>query len=163
MRPRRALACTQTLTDARGCGKRKTLSPLVRLLLSMYIAQQSTNPVIKRRWCGERAALPVHGTQKKPGHTLTHARAHTGEGGPGATGTVRTLFPDRLAGPPTGPASGSDALGSAQRGRPVCARRAVAEEERRRERERENERGREWQRESAREGERCRFHDNKLR
>lgn len=35
--------------------------PLARLLLSMYTAQQKTNPVMKDGECGGRAALPVHG------------------------------------------------------------------------------------------------------
>lgn len=155
--------CTLTLTNARAD------SPLVRLLLSMYIAQQSTNPVIKEMlvWGESGSPGPQHAEE-----TGSRARAHTHrQGGPEPSGnrsdpsrttpTVRTGWQDdRRA-----TVRRLEPLDLAQRGCPVCARRAVARREGR-ERERERARGGGVGGEEAgkTEGrEMCRFHDNKLR
>lgn len=75
----------------KACVRARADSPLVRLLLSMYIAQHSTNPVIKEDvGVGrERLSGPRH-AEETGSHTLTHD-AHTQEGGPEPNGTVRTL------------------------------------------------------------------------
>ena len=51
-------------------------SPLVRLLLSMYIAQQNTNPVIKETLVRGRSGSPVHSSRRNR-FTHTPARTHT--------------------------------------------------------------------------------------
>lgn len=132
------------------CVRARADSPLVRLLLSMYIAQHSTNPVIKENVGVGRERLSRSTARRRNRVTHAHARrAHTR----GRTGAQRNrsdpVGPHRLPDSPA-PVSRLDPLGLAQRGCPVCARRAVAETER-------ESGGRES------EGERCRFHDNKLR
>lgn len=158
--------CTLTLTNARAD------SPLVRLLLSMYIAQQSTNPVIKEMlvWGESGSPGPQHAEETG---SRARTRAHTQTG---RTGTQRKPFrplsdhtdgPDRLAGRPTGDSPEVGASRSGSEGLPGVRAAGGGRERGERERERASERGGggEREREAGKtEGrEMCRFHDNKLR
>lgn len=147
-RPRELSGSPNNPSAVRAWVRARADSPLVRLLLSMYIAQQSTNPVIKEDvgW-GESGSPGPRRAEESGSHALTHD-AHTRQGGPEPSRSVGSLadhtegparLPDRCA-----PGGRLDPLGLAQRGCPVCARRAVAgRSEGERERGGEREGGRE--------------------